>query len=296
MFKEKSPLLVYLVISKEQHKDGGFHHHVYWEVETIHTSNNARDFDFCGVHPNIEVVTRTPHTVVNYVKKDNDIQWEEGTPPHQPSLNQKNMDKEWLRIIDQSTSAKEFLHLAATELPNQSIKCWNNIKSFAEWKFGPPQSTYESPQITVNYSDYPELKDWVDNYVTNNTSYRPISLILFGASRLGKTLWARSLANHAYFPGMFMLSDFHPNVNYAVFDDLIGGFSSFPNYKQWFGQREFVATDKYKGKQRVMWGKPCIYIANEDPRRTCTDIDWKWMDANAIIVEITTPLCTLVNT
>lgn len=91
---------------------------------------------------------------------------------------------------------------------------------------------------------------------------RPRSLILFGDTRLGKTLWARSLGKHAYFGGLFSLDEPIDEAQYAVFDDMQGGLEFFHAYKFWLGaQKEFWATDKYKGKQFIVWGRPSIYVS-----------------------------------
>lgn len=97
---------------------------------------------------------------------------------------------------------------------------------------------------------------------------------------MGKTVWARSLGKHAYFGGLFSLDESTENVDYAVFDDIQGGLEYMHSYKFWLGcQKQFYATDKYKGKKLVHWGKPSIYIANEDPR-TDKGVDTNWLEAN----------------
>jgi hypothetical protein len=116
--------------------------------------------------------------------------------------------------------------------------------------------------------------------------------VLFGATRLGKTVWARSLGDHAYFGGLFNLEDFCEDSNFAVFDDISGGFSFFPSYKQWMGgQFQFTVTDKYKHKVTVKWGKPSIWICNTDPRWDCykagSSPDFEWMEENCIFYEVT---------
>lgn len=117
---------------------------------------------------------------------------------------------------------------------------------------------------------------------------RPKSLVLIGASRLGKTEWARSLGRHAFCGGLFNIDQIHEDVKYAVFDDVDINF--FPHYKNWFGaQAEFTATDKYRGKKNLIWGKPMIWCNNDDPRQG-KDVDVAWMDANCIFVNIHTPL------
>ena len=41
----------------------------------------------------------------------------------------------------------------------------------------------------------------------------------------------------------------HCDAQYAIFDDMQGGFDFFHGYKFWLGgQKEFTVTDKYKGK------------------------------------------------
>ena len=52
-------------------------------------------------------------------------------------------------------------------------------------------------------------------------------------------MWARSLGSHAYFGGLFSLEEWEidENVDYAVFDDIQGGFKFFPAYKSWLGNK-----------------------------------------------------------
>lgn len=125
--------------------------------------------------------------------------------------------------------------------------------------------------------------------------HRPRGLVLFGATRLGKTVWARSLGPHAYFGGLFNLSDYSDDAEYAVFDDISGGFGFFPSYKQWLGgQFTFTVTDKYKHKVTLRWGKPTIWLCNTDPRldwyKPGASPDFEWMEANCDFVEIHEPI------
>lgn len=80
------------------------------------------------------------------------------------------------------------------------------------------------------------------------------------------------------------------NVEYAVFDDLQGGLEFFHSYKFWLGcQKQFYATDKYKGKKLIYWGKPSIYIANEDPRLD-KGVDVNWLEVNCVFIYIDRPI------
>ena len=99
-------------------------------------------------------------------------------------------------------------------------------------------------------------------------------------------MWARSLGNHAYFGGLFSLDESVDDVEYAVFDDMQGGLKFFHAYKFWLGaQKQFYATDKYKGKRLVHWGKPSIYLSNTNP--LCDEgVDVDWLMGNCIIVAL----------
>lgn len=112
-------------------------------------------------------------------------------------------------------------------------------------------------------------------------------MILYGDTRLGKTLWARSLGNHAYFGGLFSLDESIDGVDYAVFDDMQGGLEYFHSYKFWLGcQKQFYATDKYKGKKLIHWGRPAIYLSNSNPLDD-KNADVAWLLGNCEIVELT---------
>lgn len=121
-------------------------------------------------------------------------------------------------------------------------------------------------------------------------------MVLFGPTRLGKTLWARSLGNHAYFGGLFSLDEPLDDVDYAVFDDMQGGLEFFHSYKFWLGaQKQFYATDKYKGKKLIDWGRPSIYLSNTNP--LCDkNADVDWLVGNCEIVELESSLISHAST
>jgi len=108
---------------------------------------------------------------------------------------------------------------------------------------------------------------------------------------MGKTLWARSLGPHLYFGGLFSLDDVETTQPaYAIFDDMQGGLEFFHSYKFWLGcQAEFVCTDKYRGKKRILWGKPAIYLSNNDPRHD-KNADIPWLEPNCIFSYVDTPI------
>lgn len=85
-----------------------------------------------------------------------------------------------------------------------------------------------------------------------------------------------------------------------------GGISMFPSFKEWFGAQSVVTVKAlYRDPVQIKWGKPCIWLANADPREQLkaditdrtpkgridliyNDIDW--MEANCIFVELQEPI------
>lgn len=119
------------------------------------------------------------------------------------------------------------------------------------------------------------------------------SLVLFGPSRTGKTLWARSLGTHAYCIGLVSGAELKSAdmVDYAIFDDIRGGFKMFPSFKEWLGCQAHVSVKcLYRDPILVRWGKPAIWINNRDPREELDGCDTEWMEANCIFIEIGTAI------
>lgn len=85
---------------------------------------------------------------------------------------------------------------------------------------------------------------------------------------------------------MWSLENFREGVEYGVFDDIYDFKPFF--YKSWFGaQQQFTATDKYKKKQQINWGNPCILLCNNLPD---FGIEEPWWLINCKIVHINNKL------
>lgn len=97
-----------------------------------------------------------------------------------------------------------------------------------------------------------------------------------------------------------------PDAEYAVFDDIRGGIGMFHSFKEWFGAQSVVTVKKlYRDPVQLQWGKPCIWLSNQDPRdqlraditertsRGRIDLienDINWLEANCIFVEVQDPI------
>lgn len=124
-------------------------------------------------------------------------------------------------------------------------------------------------------------------------SGRCMSLCIYGESRLGKTLWARSLGSHIYCVGLLSGEEClrASEVDYAIFDDIRGGIKFFPSFKEWLGCQAWVSVKcLYREPKLVQWGKPSIWISNTDPRNEMLQADVDWMDKNCIFVCVDSPI------
>lgn len=121
-----------------------------------------------------------------------------------------------------------------------------------------------------------------------------MSLVIYGPSKIGKTLWARSLGSHLYFAGLFSgreVMNGLATAEYAVFDDMQGGIKFFHGWKNWLGcQSNFQVKVMYKDPQLIEWGRPSIWVANRDPRDEMRDDvrftqgDIDWLEANCTFI------------
>lgn len=267
----------FIRVARELHEDGYPHLHALLCLPQSYRAS-ATFFDLQGYHPNIQGA-RSINDVKTYLEKGGEF-IDYGTSPVSA------VKRTYGDLLSQATCKGEFWSLVLQNHPRDAVMNMDRIMSFADHHFKPPPITYE-PEFT-NFIVPEQLSDWHAGNLVGpfERGQRRISLILISPSRYGKTEWARSLGPHLYFNGMFDLSLFRNDVSYAVFDDFAwDAFVKF--HKCWLGcQREFTLTDKYRRKQTVLWGKPSIFLCNDDNVPPSSD----WILANCLYVRLDGPL------
>lgn len=116
------------------------------------------------------------------------------------------------------------------------------------------------------------------------------ALCIISPSRYGKTQWARSLGSHIYFNGccLFATADWR-SAKYLIVDDVEWEF--FKCKKQLLGgQLTFNTSEKYKPIFNVTFGKPVIYLCNDDPRDKMTGQEEFYYKENITYVDLTEKL------
>lgn len=266
-------VLLEYVVAREKHQSGEFHLHCYLRYEQSVEVTDARKFDCQGFHPNIQSC-RSARAVRRYVCKGGE---------YLSSLDPGSLRPSWGELI-QLPTREEFMAAVRQYYPRDYVLYGPRINSFAE-SFWPPPRT-PSPargvaRVPLCLADYVAF----NIFAPQSSIARPRSLFLFGDSRLGKTVWARSIGVHSYFLGDFNVDNVKASAAYAVFDDFDYSHRSWQWWKNFVGcQKDIVVTDKYRPKTTLRWGIPSIFLSNDD-----VPISWpqSYCDANLVIIKVT---------
>uniref|UniRef100_A0A8E7G2C7 Replication-associated protein n=1 Tax=Turdus pallidus Genomoviridae sp. TaxID=2814956 RepID=A0A8E7G2C7_9VIRU len=238
------------IIGREPHADGGLHLHCFVQWEHEFYTTDARRLDVDGCHPNFRKMYRTPEKGYDYAIKSGDVV---GGSLERPSGTVAVKAKSpWPEIILAETR-DEFFDLCARLDPRSLCTGFMGLSKYADWKYRVERGPYSTPGgVSIVADSVPALGDWV-------------------RENLG---------------GDRTITD----VDYAVFDDMQGGLEFFHGYKFWLGcQSQFYATDKYKGKQLIDWGRPSIWLSNEDPRFD-KNADVDWLNGNCVFIRLMAPI------
>ncbi|QCW23623.1 MAG: replication-associated protein [Genomoviridae sp.] len=282
------------IVAREAHADGGTHLHAFVDFGRKFRSRRADIFDVDGRHPNVSPTHSTPSAGYDYATKDAELVAGGLERPASSDTVQRNAV--WHEITA-AGSREEFFQLLLQHDPRTLCTCFAQLTKYADWRYRVDAEQYRHPLGLEECIDsFPELSAWVQESLDEcRVGIRKKSLVLHGPSRMGKTLWARKHGQHAYFGGLFSLEECTDSVKYAVFDDINGGIQFFPQYKWWLGhQAQFYATDKYKGKKLIHWGRPAIWVSNDDPREQ-HGADADWLNANCTFVYVDSPLFSNLN-
>lgn len=270
------------IIAMESHtpKDddpiGGIHYHCYVRLTSKLRARDPFIFDCEDImgkvyHPHIDKVRGFRNMVKYLTKEDKD-----------PLANFNYLKSEDTPDFDSILArnfenAQSFLDFMINTYPKYTFGKYIQLKAIAYDRYETKIKEY-----VPKYTNFPNLPNaahcWVERYLEADCE-RPLALIIIGATRTGKTEWARSLGRHMYFNGYFNLDIWDNEAKYAIFDDFDKEGKKleeyFPQWKCWFGaQKEFTVTDKYRRKMSVKWGKPIIFISNNEIECNSKTLDY----------------------
>lgn len=318
------------IIARELHADLGIHLHCFIDFGRKFRSRKTDVFDVDGRHPNIQASRGTPEKGYDYAIKDGEVVAGGLERPNRATASGKTIDL-WAQIAGAENRA-EFWELCE-ELDPKSLCCsFSQLQKFCDWRFAEEPPVYRSPAgFGFVAGDVDGRDDWVSSaglglgqtqlegectaalnrggqigaeapapgigclfmFLLLTRAGRPLSLVLYGRTRTGKTLWARSLGSHIYNVGLVSGAECMKatDVKYAVFDDIRGGIKFFPAFKEWLGGQPWVSVKcLYRDPTLIKWGKPSIWISNDDPREVMERSDISWLEENAVFINIEEPI------
>ncbi|ACG69444.1 AC1 [Jatropha leaf curl virus] len=266
---------LFIRVAQEKHEDGSLHIHALIQFKGKARFRNARHFDLIHphsssqFHPNIQGA-KSSSDVKSYIEKDGDfIDWGFFQIDGRSARGGQQTANDAAAEALNSGSAEAALAISV-KMPRDYIFQYHNLKSNLEREiFTPLRVDYVSPYPLCSFDRVPEeLEIWASENIVSPAArpFRPISIVLEGDSRIGKTMWARSLGPHNYLCGHLDLSPrvYSNDVWYNVIDDVDPHY--LKHFKEFMGaQRDWQSNTKYGKPVQVKGGIPTIFLCNPGP-------------------------------
>nr|ALO02543.1 AC1 [Soybean chlorotic blotch virus] len=298
----------FIKVARELHEDGQPHLHVLLQFEGKFSIKNPRLFDLVSrasahvFHPNVQGA-KSSSDVKSYIDKDGDtVSWGEFQIDGRSSRGGKQSANDAYAAAINTGSPTKALQLLKEQAPKDYVLQFHNIKGNLERIFMKEPTPWACPYDPRSFNNVPDVMlDWVSVNVKDPAARpnRPISIVVEGDSRTGKTMWARSLGVHNYLCGHLDLSPkvYSNNAWYNVIDDVDPHY--LKHFKEFMGaQHDWQSNTKYGKPIQIKGGIPTIFLCNpghSSSYKSYLDEEKnsslkQWALKNAIFVSIAFPL------
>nr|WON66722.1 AC1 [Chilli leaf curl virus] len=299
---------LFIRVSRELHENGEPHLHVLIQFEGKFKCQNNRFFDLISptrpahFHPNIQGA-KSSSDVKTYVEKDGDfidfgVFQVDGRSARG---GQQSANDAYAEAINSGSKAAA-LNILREKAPKDFVLQFHNLNANLDRIFTPPLEVYVSPFCSSSFDQVPEeLEEWAAENVLGAAArpFRPISIVVEGDSRTGKTMWARSLGPHNYLCGHLDLSPkvYSNDAWYNVIDDVDPHY--LKHFKEFMGaQRDWQSNTKYGKSVQIKGGIPAIFLCNPGPNSSYKEfLDEEknsalknWALKNATFITLESPL------
>ncbi|AEX10551.1 replication associated protein [Tomato dwarf leaf virus] len=265
----------YIKICRELHENGEPHLHVLIQFEGKFVCTNQRLFDMVSptrsthFHPNIQGA-KSSSDVKSYIDKDGDtLEWGEfqidGRSARGGCQSANDAAAEALNAPSKETA----MQIIREKLPEKYLFQFHNLNSNLDRIFSKAPEPWVPPFRLSSFTNVPdEMQEWADAYFGMDSAARPerpISIIIEGDSRTGKTMWARALGPHNYLSGHldFNSKVYSNTVQYNVIDDVSPHYLKMKHWKELIGaQRDWQSNCKYGKPVQIKGGIPSIVLCN----------------------------------
>ncbi|ACP41023.1 replication associated protein Rep [Cotton leaf curl Gezira virus] len=263
----------FIKICRELHENGEPHLHVLIQFEGKFNCKNQRFFDLVSpnrsahFHPNIQGA-KSSSDVKSYIDKDGDtLEWGEFQIDGRSARGGQQTANDAYAAALNAGSKAEALRVITGVSSKDFVLQFHNLNSNLERIFQEPPAPYVSPFLSSSFDQVPEeLEEWAAENVVDAAARpsRPISIVIEGESRTGKTVWARSLGPHNYLCGHLDLSPkvFSNDAWYNVIDDVDPHY--LKHFKEFMGaQKDWQSNTKYR--EQSIKGSCHIFLCNQVP-------------------------------
>nr|QUS52910.1 replication-associated protein [Muntingia yellow spot virus] len=265
----------FIRVTRELHEDGQPHLHVLIQFEGKYKCQNQRFFDLVSptrsahFHPNIQGA-KSSSDVKAYMAKDGDfidfgIFQIDGRSARGGC---QSANDTYAKVLNAQCSS-EALNILREEQPRDYVLHLDKIKGHLNRVFQSSQEPWVPPFHLSSFNNVPEeMQEWADDYFGRGAAarpVRPVSIIVEGDSRTGKTMWARALGPHNYLSGHldFNSKVYSNNVEYNVIDDVSPHYLKMKHWKEIIGaQRDWQSNCKYGKPVQIKGGIPAIVLCN----------------------------------
>nr|UUV61375.1 C1 [Tomato mottle leaf curl virus] len=302
---------LFVRVARELHEDGEPHLHVLIQFEGKFQCTNERLFDLVSTtrsahfHPNIQGA-KSSSDVKSYVEKDGDF-IDHGVfqiDGRSARGGQQSANDTYAKVLN-AGSVMEALNILREEQPKDFVLQHHNIRSNLQRIFQEAPEPWVPPFPLSSFTEVPEeMQEWADDYFGRDPAARPerpISIIIEGDSRTGKTMWARALGPHNYLSGhLYFNSRVYSNeADYNVIDDVTPQYLKMKHWKELIGaQRDWQSNCKYGKPVQIKGGIPSIVLCNPGEGASYKDFLDKeentalrnWTLHNAKFIFLDTPL------
>ncbi|CCF45546.1 hypothetical protein CH063_14594 [Colletotrichum higginsianum] len=153
--------------------------------------------------------------------------------------------------------------LLRTHFPREYIQRYGTMEKFIRSKKRKVAVEHVPDFPVKGWVVPPELLQWRKENFDIGRVGKPISLILIGPPRCGKTQWALSFGRPAEMSNRFCFDALTEDCTHLVVNDFV--VKHFKPWKEFMGgQMRVDATGKYRAEKVVEWGKPAIWTCNKD--------------------------------
>nr|AFV52563.1 Rep [Tomato leaf deformation virus] len=265
----------YIKICRELHENGEHHLHVLIQFEGKYNCKNQRFFDLVSptrsahFHPNIQGA-KSSSDVKSYIDKDGDtLEWGEFQIDGRSARGGCQTANDSYAKALNAGDLHAALAVLKEEQPKDYVLQHHNLRANLEKIFSKAPEPWSPPFPLSSFTNVPEeMQEWADDYFGRGAAARPerpISIIIEGCSRTGKTMWARALGPHNYLSGHL---DFNSKVysngaDYNVIDDVSPQYLKMKHWKELIGaQKDWQSNCKYGKPIQIKGGIPSIVLCN----------------------------------